>query len=304
MLGRVLCRAWHHISTVHLPNSNRPPPPTLSFTPNGFVVIPRVSELTPNEVKVNFKNPQPFELQPWTSSIRLKTTHKPEPAVSKATAKKLATSRRKLDSVVYPIHGLSVGDALAKLQTSIRKPAGFVKQLLKSAVINATHTKGMDIERLYIHKLHMGSNKGIKGLRYHAKGRAGLMRRPRVQLTVELAEKTVEQYGSDLILGKFSPAQAKQIRENLLVADADLTKIQKGAGLLTAKGRQQTKLMFERKLYKAIKTSSLHPIRVREKLLEEHVQDFAEKYWKVKRETSNAALSERREVFEQNLKRK
>jgi hypothetical protein len=205
--------------------------------------------------------------------------------------------------MVQPLHKLPVSDALERLTRTIRKPAEFVTTAIEAAVKEATTSKGMEEERLYIHKLYLGRNRGIPGIRYHAKGRAGRMLRPRIQLTVELAEKTVEKYAEEIVLGKFSAAQANEIRQNLLIGDADLSSVKRGVGLLTAKGRQQKKLMFDRKVAKASRSSSLHPKRLREKMLGEETAIIAEKYRKVKTDQLDSSVNDRRKVYERNLKR-
>ena len=67
-----------------------------------------------------------------------------------ATARKLPLSPQKARLVVDQIRGKSVDDALNTLSFGTQKGARLVRKVLESAIHNAEHNEGADIDELVI----------------------------------------------------------------------------------------------------------------------------------------------------------
>ena len=214
---------------------------------------------------------------------------------------------KKLWPIVSVIRRLHVEDAIGALENMRKKPAEWVKNVIKAGVRNAINIKGMSEDRLYLKQIILGKNTGVKGIRYHAKGKAGRMLRQKSQITVVIEEKTVEQLYKIIMTGKFSRGIASILRTMLLTQNAGYQEIRKIQNLLTAKGRQQQKLMYKRKLELLLEEKKkqglvLDKEYVMEQLLIEDAKKFTENYWEYKRTEAEQKIAERQEVFLRNQK--
>ncbi|CAL5031103.1 unnamed protein product [Urochloa decumbens] len=68
-----------------------------------------------------------------------------------------------------------------------------IKQVIHSARANAAHNHGLDPDKLIVEEAFVGKGLYLKRLSYHAKGRCGVMVRPRCRLTVVVREATAEE---------------------------------------------------------------------------------------------------------------
>ena len=131
------------------------------------------------------------------------------------------------------------------------------------------------------------------------------MLHPKANMFLVLEEKPVKEMYRMIMLGKYSPAMAHFLRESLLAQDADLATVRKYQHLLTAKGRQQNKLMFKRRVDKLVQESFDAGVPVSseqafEKLLDEEAQEFERLYWEDKDTQREARLAARQEIFARN----
>lgn len=81
------------------------------------------------------------------------------------------TSPQKCRLVADQVRGLPVGDALDTLKFSNKKAAQFVKKALNSAISNAEHNEGADIDELYVSTICVDAGPIMKRMRARAKGR-------------------------------------------------------------------------------------------------------------------------------------
>lgn len=98
----------------------------------------------------------------------------------------------KARQVINLIRGKDVATALAILQQIPKRSARVVEKLLKSAVANAEY-KGMDIDNLYIAKIHAEQGPMLKRYTPKAHGRATMIRRRFSHIYIYLAEKSQEE---------------------------------------------------------------------------------------------------------------
>jgi large subunit ribosomal protein L22 len=108
------------------------------------------------------------------------------------TAAKLRFARispQKCRLVADQIRGLEVEKALELLQFSPKKGAAIVKKVLESAIANAEHNEGADIDELKVSSIFVDEGPTLKRLRARAKGRANRILKRTSHITVKVAEK-------------------------------------------------------------------------------------------------------------------
>ncbi len=86
------------------------------------------------------------------------------------------------------IRGLPVDSALNLLSFSNKKAASILKKLLESAIANAEHNDGADIDALKIKSICVDQGPTIKRLQPRARGRADRILKRTSHVTVTVAE--------------------------------------------------------------------------------------------------------------------
>jgi large subunit ribosomal protein L22 len=89
-----------------------------------------------------------------------------------AKLKAARISPQKCRLVADQIRGLDAGKAMEVLQFSTRKAALLVKKLLESALANAEHNLGADIDTLKISRIQVDAGPTFKRYKARARGRA------------------------------------------------------------------------------------------------------------------------------------
>ena len=107
---------------------------------------------------------------------------------TKATLKYARISPQKMRLVVDQIRGLPVDRALNILTFSNKKGADIVKKVLESAIANAEHNDGADIDELKVSSVCVDVGPTLKRLRPRARGRADRIIKRMSHLTVTVAE--------------------------------------------------------------------------------------------------------------------
>ncbi|RCV42273.1 hypothetical protein SETIT_9G203600v2 [Setaria italica] len=110
-----------------------------------------------------------------------------------AIKKDIKQSPKKVNLVAKLVRGMRVEDALLQLQVTVKRAAKTVYQVIHSARANAAHNHGLDPDKLIVEEAFVGKGLYLKRLSYHAKGRCGVMVRPRCRLTVVVREATAEE---------------------------------------------------------------------------------------------------------------
>jgi len=105
-----------------------------------------------------------------------------------ATLKFTHISPQKMRLVADQIRGLSVDRALNILTFSNKKAANIIKKVLKSAIANAEHNDGADIDELKVSSIFINQGPTMKRLRPRARGRADRIFKRSSHLTVTVAE--------------------------------------------------------------------------------------------------------------------
>ena len=97
-------------------------------------------------------------------------------------------SAQKARLVVDQIRGKSVGEALNILAFSPKKGAAIVKKVLESAVANAEHNEGADIDDLRVSTAFVDEGMSMKRIKPRAKGRADRILKRTCHITVKVAD--------------------------------------------------------------------------------------------------------------------
>ena len=80
-------------------------------------------------------------------------------------------SAQKARLVADQIRGKAVGQALNILAFSPKKSAEIIKKLLDSAIANAEHNDGADVDTLKVSTIYVDKGASLKRMRPRAKGR-------------------------------------------------------------------------------------------------------------------------------------
>lgn len=98
-------------------------------------------------------------------------------------------SAQKARLVADVIRGLPVEKALNELEFSDKKAAALVKKVLDSAIANAEHNNGADIDELVVSSIYVDEGMTMKRIRPRAKGRADRILKRTCHITVKVADQ-------------------------------------------------------------------------------------------------------------------
>ncbi|KZY96416.1 MULTISPECIES: 50S ribosomal protein L22 [Thalassolituus] len=90
--------------------------------------------------------------------------------------------------VVDSIRGKNVAEALDILSFSTTKGADLVKKVLESAIANAEHNNGADVDELRVSTAFVDEGMTMKRIRPRAKGRADRIFKRTCHITVKVSE--------------------------------------------------------------------------------------------------------------------
>ena len=106
----------------------------------------------------------------------------------RAIAKRLSISAQKVRLVADQVRGKPVADALDVLNFSTKKGAVLVKKTLESAISNAEHNEGADVDDLRISEIFVNEGMTMKRIRPRAKGRADRILKRSCHITVTVSD--------------------------------------------------------------------------------------------------------------------
>jgi large subunit ribosomal protein L22 len=98
-------------------------------------------------------------------------------------------SAQKARLVADQIRGKKVEEALQLLTFSPKKGADIIKKVLNSAIANAEHNEGADVDELKVSTIYVDEGMSLKRIRPRAKGRADRIVKRTCHITVKVAEK-------------------------------------------------------------------------------------------------------------------
>ena len=101
-----------------------------------------------------------------------------------ATLRGVRLSAQKGRLVADQIRGLPVGRALDLLAFSPKKGARIIRKVLESAIANAEHNDGADIDELKIKSIYVEQGATLKRFSARAKGRGNRISKPTCHIYV------------------------------------------------------------------------------------------------------------------------
>lgn len=98
-------------------------------------------------------------------------------------------SPQKCRLVCDQIRGLPIDRALDVLKFSRKRSAAVLKKVLDSAIANAEHNHGADIDELKVAKVYADQGPTYKRMQAKAKGRGARILKPTCHITVVLSDE-------------------------------------------------------------------------------------------------------------------
>ena len=97
-------------------------------------------------------------------------------------------SAQKARLVADQVRGRQVEDALNLLTYSSKKGADVIRKLLNSAIANAEHNEGADVDELKISEIYVDESMTMKRIMPRAKGRADRILKRSCHITITVAD--------------------------------------------------------------------------------------------------------------------
>ncbi len=97
-------------------------------------------------------------------------------------------SAQKCRLVADQVRGMPVEKALTLLNFSNKKAAVLVRKVLESAIANAEHNEGADIDELKVSTIFVDQGPSMKRMRARAKGRGNRILKRTSHITVTVAD--------------------------------------------------------------------------------------------------------------------
>jgi large subunit ribosomal protein L22 len=105
-----------------------------------------------------------------------------------AKMRNVRISSQKARLVADLVRGLPVDRALNVLIFSNKKAAGIIKKVLDSAIANAEHNDGADIDELKIASITVDAGASLKRISARARGRTNRIVKRTSHITIQVAE--------------------------------------------------------------------------------------------------------------------
>jgi large subunit ribosomal protein L22 len=107
---------------------------------------------------------------------------------TKAILRGVRLSAQKGRLVADQVRGKSVDQALSILAFSPKKGAEIIKKVVESAIANAEHNYGADIDSLKVKTIHVEEGATLKRFTARAKGRGNRISKPTCHIFVTVGE--------------------------------------------------------------------------------------------------------------------
>ena len=107
-------------------------------------------------------------------------------AVAKLRGAPISAQKARL--VADLVRGMPVERALNTLEFSTKKAAHFVKKVIQSAIANAEHNNGADVDELKVATIFVDEGITLKRIMPRAKGRADRISKRTCHITVKVGE--------------------------------------------------------------------------------------------------------------------
>ena len=106
-----------------------------------------------------------------------------------ATLRHARLSPQKARLVADQLRGLPVERAIEVLTFARPKAASTLKKVLESAIANAEHNEGADVDELHVGTVHVDQGPTFRRYRARARGRAGRITKRTSHITVTVTDE-------------------------------------------------------------------------------------------------------------------
>jgi len=110
---------------------------------------------------------------------------------TKAILRGVRLSAQKGRLVADQIRGKKVGEALNVLQFSPKKAATIIQKVLESAIANAEHNEGADIDELRVSTICVDKGSSLKRFTARAKGRGNSIEKQTCHIAITVADSAL-----------------------------------------------------------------------------------------------------------------
>jgi large subunit ribosomal protein L22 len=105
-----------------------------------------------------------------------------------AILRNVGISPQKARLIINEVRGLAVAKAIQKLAFVNKKGAPLVKKIIESAIANAEHNEGADIDELWVKRIFVNEAPTLKRYAARAKGRGARIIKRRSHIHVVVSE--------------------------------------------------------------------------------------------------------------------
>jgi large subunit ribosomal protein L22 len=105
-----------------------------------------------------------------------------------AKLKQVRISPQKCRLVADQVRGMPVGKAIELLTFHQKKAAKILRKVLESAIANAEHNEGADVDELRVSAIYVDEGPVLKRFMPRAKGRANQILKRTSHITIKVAE--------------------------------------------------------------------------------------------------------------------
>ncbi len=125
---------------------------------------------------------------------------------TRASLRGARISAQKGRLVADQIRGLAVDKALNVLQFSPKKGAQIIKKVLESAIANAEHNDGADIDELKVQTIHVEQGAVMKRFHARAKGRGNRVNKHSCHIFITVGDEVKAKRGASKAAAKVRAA--------------------------------------------------------------------------------------------------
>lgn len=189
-----------------------------------------------------------------------------------------------------------------------KKGADYLYRLLTKMKDDGTE-KGYNPDLFYVAEAFVGKGIRSKKIDIKARGKFGVIRRPKSSLTIVMHEKPLEHMIKESLVGKTPPGIGEIFRKRLYETNANFQDVRKYSFMLTSKGRAYRREQFKRLIILTKKEYQKKGIYLKDKqiekyLLEKQMQIIVKERKEIYEDTERDKIFLRKKFFEANYEKK
>ena len=223
-------------------------------------------------------------------------------------AENLPYSSQRLNDCCKEIRGKHISEAFTNISKVHKKGASYVTELLTKMKDEGIE-KGYNPDLFYVHEAYVG--KGLRGKKIDikARGKFGVIRRPKSSLNIILHEKPIEHVIKKSLKGETPPGVGEIFRRRLYETNANFEEVRKYSFMLTSAGRNYRREQFKRLCLLAQKDYQkrglyIKPALIEKYMLEKQMLQIVQERRDIQSDESRDRVLRRKKHFEANYEKK